>query len=94
MTEWLNEQVQFTHDTDYLKNQAYRLFRKWKVEPPSIGSLKRIIDSAIDTFEKNLYQSIYQQLSPKTCSQLDALLESHADEEEGFEDEFHKDIFI
>ncbi|ANS52113.1 transposase [Bacillus thuringiensis] len=75
--QWLVEQVPFTHDTDYLTNQAYSLFRKWKVEPPSIGSLKRMIDSAIDTFEKNLYQDTYQQLSSKTCARLDALLESH-----------------
>ncbi|AWI12394.1 Tn3 family transposase [Caldibacillus thermoamylovorans] len=94
LTEWLHGQVQFTHDIDYLKNQAYSLFRKWKVEPPSIGSLNRMIDSAIDTFEKNLYQSTYHQLSPRTCSRLDALLESHADEEseEGFEEEFHEKV--
>lgn len=79
--QWLEEQVQSTHDTDYLKNQAYSLFRKWKVEPPSIGSLKRMIDSAIDTFEKSLYKMTYQQLSAKTCTRLDALLESHADED-------------
>ncbi|MGG3572376.1 hypothetical protein ABES25_01075 [Bacillus gobiensis] len=88
----VTRQVQFTHDIDYLKNQAYSLFRKWKVEPPSIGSLNRMLDSGIDTFEKNLYKSTYHQLSPRTCSRLDALLESHADEqsEEGFEEEFHE----
>jgi hypothetical protein len=76
--EWLKEQVhQFTHDAEYLKNQAYSLFRKWKVEPPSLGSLMRMIESAIDTFEKNFYKNTYEQLSPKTCSRLDALLESH-----------------
>lgn len=93
LTDWLTEQVHFTHDTDYLKGQAYSLFRKWKVEPPSNGSLKRMIDSAIDTFERNLYQTTYQQLSSKTCSRLDALLESYADEvsPEGFEEEFHKE---
>ncbi|AZV42932.1 transposase [Peribacillus asahii] len=30
--QWLEEQVPLTHDTDYLTNQAYSLFRKWKVE--------------------------------------------------------------
>ncbi|EJQ92773.1 Tn3 family transposase (plasmid) [Bacillus mycoides] len=79
--EWLEEQVQLTHDTDYLKNQAYSLFRTWKVEPPSVGSLKRMIESAIDNFENNLYKMTYHQLSPKTCSRLDAFLESHSDEE-------------
>lgn len=29
-----------------------------------------MIDSTIDTFEKNWYQSTYQLLSPQTCSQL------------------------
>nr|WP_068794276.1 DUF4158 domain-containing protein [Brevibacillus laterosporus] len=41
LTDWLTEQVHFTHETDYLKGQAYSLFRKWKVEPLSNGSLKR-----------------------------------------------------
>ncbi|SDJ20497.1 protein of unknown function [Alteribacillus bidgolensis] len=36
LTEWSHGQVQFTHDIDYLKNQACSLFRKWEVEPPSI----------------------------------------------------------
>ena len=77
---WFKEQVHFTHDTDHLKNQAYSLFRTWKVEPPSIGSLKRMIESAINHFEQNLYKTTYQQLSPNTCSRLDAFLESHSDE--------------
>jgi hypothetical protein len=68
LIEWLKDQVMLTHDIDILKNQVYSLFRKWKVEPPSTGSLKRMIDSAIDTFEKDLYQSTFQQLSSKTCS--------------------------
>lgn len=53
----------------------------WKVEPPSVGSLKRMIESAIDMFEKDLYTITYKQLSPTTCSRLDALLHSHFDEE-------------
>lgn len=81
LERWLKEQVQFTHDADFLENQAYGLFREWKVEPPSTGSVKRMIDSAIDAFEKNLYQTTYQQLSPTTRSRLDALLESSTDEE-------------
>lgn len=35
LEQWLEEQVAGTHDTDYLTNQAYSLFRTWKVEPPS-----------------------------------------------------------
>ncbi|WP_305927772.1 Tn3 family transposase [Bacillus mycoides] len=79
--EWLREQVQSTHDTEYLQTQAYSLFRMWKVEPPSVGSLKRMIESAIDMFEKDLYTTTYKQLSPTSCSRLDALLHSHFDEE-------------
>ncbi|GLB61944.1 hypothetical protein NCCP133_40730 [Cytobacillus sp. NCCP-133] len=92
LVKWLEEQVQSTHDIDDLKNHAYNLFRKWKVEPPSTGSLKRMIHSAIDTFERNLYQSTFQQLSPKTCSRLDALLNTHLDEESEVEETFHEKI--
>ncbi|MED3214658.1 hypothetical protein P4495_32215 [Bacillus thuringiensis] len=72
----MEEQVLFIHDIDYLTNQAYSLFRNWKVGPSSIGSLERMIDRYFDTFKKNLYQNTYQQLSSKTCAQLDNLLES------------------
>lgn len=89
LEKWLEEQVPFTHDTDYLTNQAYSLFRKWKVGPPSDGRLKRMIASAIDAFEKGFYQETYQQLSPKTCARLDTLLESHV---QGESDEEESDI--
>ena len=80
--EWLREQFQSTHDTEYLQTQAYSLFLMWKgCPPPSVGSLKRMIESVIDMFEKDLYTTTYKQLSPTTCSRLDALLHSHFDEE-------------
>lgn len=65
----------------------YYLFRKWKVEPPSIGSMKRMIDSAIHTFEQKLYQETYQQLSIQTCHHIDNLLESHDYQEGNKEDQ-------
>jgi hypothetical protein len=52
------------------------------VESPSSGSLKRTIDSAIDTFEKELYEHTYKQLSLEACHRMDALLESHTNEEQ------------
>ncbi|MED3069659.1 Tn3 family transposase [Bacillus thuringiensis] len=76
LKQWLNEQVHFTHDTDYLEMKSYTQFRNWKIEPPSVGSLTRMIASVIDTYENNLYQITSQQLSPTTCSRLDALLEA------------------
>jgi hypothetical protein len=94
LQEWLKDQIQFTHDIDYLKDQAYLLFREWKVEPPSTGSLKRVIDSAIDTFEKHFFQTTYQQLSPTTCSRMDALLESEEEFDRFTEDEFAKESDI
>jgi TnpA family transposase/(2Fe-2S) ferredoxin len=92
--EWLKEQVSFTYDVDCLKSQSYSLFREWKIEPPSSGSLARMIDSAIHTFEKTFFQETYQQLSKTTCSRLDALLESTIEEEnDGWTEEKKEDIF-
>ncbi len=34
LTKWLGEQVQFSHDTDYLKNQTYSLFGHGKSSLP------------------------------------------------------------
>ncbi|PEF61853.1 hypothetical protein CON35_23085 [Bacillus cereus] len=76
LKQWLNEQVHFTHYTDYLEMKSHIQFRNWKIEPPSVGSLTRMIASAIDTYENNLYQITSQQLSPTTCFRLDALLEA------------------
>ncbi len=39
-----------------------------------------MIESAIDHFEKDLYKTTHQKLSPKTCSRLDAFLESYSAE--------------
>ncbi|WP_439823224.1 Tn3 family transposase [Bacillus cereus] len=81
LIKWPKEQVQFTHDMEDLSNQAYHLFRKWKVERPSKGSLKRMIHSAIDTYEKDLYHTISEQLSAETCCLLDALLDVQSNED-------------
>lgn len=94
LQEWLKEQVHLTHDTDYLKDQAYLLFREWKVEPPSVGSLKRMIDSAVDTFEKHFFQTTYKQLSPTTLSRMDALLESEEEVDQFAEEEIDKESDI
>ncbi|AHA70008.1 transposase Tn3 family protein [Bacillus thuringiensis YBT-1518] len=92
LEQWLEEHTAFTHDTDYLINQVYSLFRKWKVEPPSIRSMKRMIDSAIHTFEQKLYQGTYQQLSAQTCNHIDELLESH-DYQEGYKENLNSVTF-
>jgi len=81
LIQWLKEQVQLTHDMEDLSDQAYHLFRKWKVEPPSKGSLKRMIHSAIDTYEKDLYDTISEHLSAETCFRLDALLDVQSNED-------------
>ncbi|WP_237446677.1 DUF4158 domain-containing protein [Shimazuella alba] len=92
LQEWL--QVQLTHDTDYLKDQAYRLFREWKVEPPSTGNLKRMIDSVMDTFEKHFFQTTFKQLSPTTLSRMDVLLESEEEVDQYTEEELAKESDI
>ena len=74
LKQWLNEQVHFTHNTDYLEMKSYIQFRNWKIEPPSVGSLTRMIASAIDTYENNLYQITSQQLSPTRPSDRIAAL--------------------
>jgi hypothetical protein len=45
-------------------------------------------------FFRCVFNILEDVVSPRTCSRLDALLESHADEEseEGFEEEFHEEM--
>lgn len=77
--KWLVDQVNFTHDTDYLRAKAYEQFRKWKIEPPTLGRLNRMIDSAINTYEINFFESTCHDLSESTRSRIDSFLESSID---------------
>ncbi|WP_406911560.1 DUF4158 domain-containing protein [Bacillus sp. 179-I 2A5 NHS] len=77
--KWLVDQVNFTHDTDYLRAKAYEQFRKWKIEPPTLGRLNRMIDSAINTYEINFFESTCHNLSESTRSRIDSFLESSID---------------
>ncbi|MDZ4417360.1 DUF4158 domain-containing protein, partial [Bacillus cereus] len=77
--KWLVDQVNFTHDTDYLRAKAYEQFRKWKIEPPTLGRLNRMIDSAINTYEVNFFESTCHNLSESTRSRIDSFLESSID---------------
>ncbi|MGG1161079.1 DUF4158 domain-containing protein [Brevibacillus laterosporus] len=70
--EWLKEQVQFTHDVEYLKNQAYSLFRTWKVEPPEWKYITRKLNADIVCLDN---ETLFDSRKFKTMGDLGKLLE-------------------
>ena len=77
LTEWLSKYV-FYHDTDIdnLKEEAYSRLRELHIEPPTIDRIDRITKSAISIYEDQFFQETYLQLSQKTISQMDVLMDN------------------
>jgi hypothetical protein len=73
---WLREHVlaQERHPERILEATRQR-FRELKREPPTAGGLERMLRSTLQTFEENVGEHLFGQLSPTTTARLDALLE-------------------
>ncbi|MEQ8882631.1 MAG: Tn3 family transposase [Fulvivirga sp.] len=72
---WLNKYAQW-YDREKVLTEAYGKFREFKIEPPPIYSLNRLVDSIINTGEQNFFQNVQDQLSKDTKDRIDILLET------------------
>src|SRR5699024_4868027 len=63
------------HAFDHLEEHAYVQFREHKIEPPSPKRVKRIIRSALYSYEDKFFQTVYHKIPPSSIANLDALLE-------------------
>ncbi len=72
---WLTQQVNKAPSRRELKELSIRRFRETGIELPPDGKLRCLINSARDRYFKELYKSIYQQISSVTGQQLENCLE-------------------
>ena len=76
MTAWLSLHPLLDEDRqfDRLKEIVYERYRELKIEPPPLGSVERIIRSAVRSADTRLYTKVLEKLSPEIQTQLDTLL--------------------
>jgi hypothetical protein len=74
---WLCQTVLlYNYQETYLQATLYHRFRELKLEPLSPAQMKRLIRSAVRTAEATFCNTLFQQLSPQSLSQMDALLQT------------------
>src|SRR5699024_9520920 len=75
--DWLERHVlYYDHEFDHVKVQAYLQFRERKIEPPSPKRVKRMVRSAINSYEDKFFQSIYENIPQSSIAKLDVLLDN------------------
>ncbi len=75
--EVLGEQQQ----EDALLAAAYQHYQGMHIEPPTPDRLSRLLHTALHRFDEQFCASIFQHLTPETCTRLDALLTTILPEE-------------
>lgn len=78
--EWLLQVVIPIADSfEYLKEQVYKRFYSIKVEPTTEEALTRIINSALNTYENNIYENIFKRLPMETIQKFESFLVSETE---------------
>ncbi len=77
---WLIEHV-LPHQANEtrVRQTFYDHLRQLKIEPPTAGRMSRLLDSARRQFERQLWATVAEQLSPACAQALDKLLGDEAD---------------
>jgi len=80
LAKWLKMDVLPTeHRFDRLRDSALAWYRRYRIEPPTMGRLDRIVASALNAFQATFFAESLEQI-PLPCRVLmDALLEAHDD---------------
>ena len=69
---WLKPQIlPFDHNPHHLVVSAIDSCQRNRVEPPTVGRLERIIRSAANAYDNELFEQIYHNLSEIALNQID-----------------------
>jgi TnpA family transposase len=75
MTDWLSKQAFYNElNLESLKEEAYRKFRKQRIEPPKPDRFDRMLRSSLFTSENQFFQNTFNKLSEKTITKIDNLI--------------------
>jgi TnpA family transposase len=74
--DWIKSEIlPFDHNPNHLTESAIDWCRRNRVEPPTEGRLKRIIRSATNSYENELFEQIHKNLSEIALNQIDQFFE-------------------
>ncbi len=84
LVEWLRTDVlPRDHKQEHIREAALEWCRRQKIEPPAALLLKRIVNSALNAFEKDFFLTTYKSI-PHLCQTLmDALAKNPDDADLG-----------
>lgn len=83
LIEWLRFHVlPENQNLEFLIERIYQHLRHQQIEPPTRASIERIIRSAIQTYENEVFDSVYKNLPATVRQRLDELLISSQSETE------------
>ncbi|MGK0468939.1 Tn3 family transposase [Clostridium sp.] len=73
--EWLIQIVlPVNDDIEYLKQQLYKRFYEIKIESTTEETLERIVSSAINTYENNMFENIFNKLPVETIRKFNLFI--------------------
>ena len=77
LVHWLVENVVHREaELEPLKEIVIERFRDLKIEPLTLGRIERLIRSALNIYENQLFQSTLKKLSPECRTAIDVLLQT------------------
>jgi hypothetical protein len=83
MKMWLVDNVlRLNDDVNYLKEEFYKRLIHLKIEPTSNENIERIINSALNTYENNIYENIFKRLPAETIQKFESFLVSETESEQ------------
>ncbi|TYR80455.1 hypothetical protein FZC66_08715 [Priestia megaterium] len=80
-SNWRLKALDHLLEKESLKAEVRNEYRRGKIELTTENQIEDIVESAIYSFEQELYKKTYQKLSSSSISRMDALMESWVDME-------------
>lgn len=77
IANWLIENLlTYDHDFEHLREETYRRFREFNIEPVTPDRIEQLIKSAIRTYEDRFFDTIYKGIPQKSLCKIDELIDS------------------
>jgi TnpA family transposase len=81
LKEWLYKYIlPYEHKFNYIIKESNQRFRDLKIELPSQIHLERVVSSAINTFEEELFKNTFKKIPNLTLKKIDRFIDSMTNE--------------
>ena len=75
----LSKVIPQNDDFEFVKKEVYKKFNELKIEPTTPEIIERIISSAKNTYENNIFISIFNKLPVETIKKIDLFLATESE---------------